>query len=188
MLIQQLFTDSVFELLPGVFIMKRTVIAAGVLTAMFLSSLAHAEEMQAEVYEHLKPLEWLIGKWVSESTNSDGAKQTVTAVWEWTPRKAAIRLEFDIEVAGKVTLNGSGITGWDAAAEAPKYLLFLSNGSRADFSVSKLGEKRLTQKGMVLSPEGEKTDMSISMELVDDNTLVNKISDGNVTEFKRVKK
>jgi hypothetical protein len=168
--------------------MKRTVIAAGVLTAMFLSSLAHAEEMQAEVYEHLKPLEWQIGEWVNEGVGPSGVQRKVTSVWEWAPHKTAIRTSFTVEDGGKVTMNGIGIIGWDAAKKAPMSNLFISNGMRLQSSLSLEREGYYTTKVTGATAEGETFGLTGSTELIDKNTIMNKLEGRGDMEFTRVQK
>lgn len=77
-----------------------------------------------EQYEHLKPLEWLIGQWVDEDEDVE-----IASTFAWDLRKNFILQNFIVTTEGTVEQEGKQIIGWDAEKEEIRSWMFDSDGS-----------------------------------------------------------
>ena len=77
-------------------------------------------------YEQLKPLEWMIGRWVDKDD-----KVNITTECQWTENRSFITRSFTVAVQGEITMSGMQIIGWDPAARTIRSWTFDSDGSFA---------------------------------------------------------
>jgi hypothetical protein len=75
------------------------------------------------LYEHLKGLEWLIGKWLDKDDNS-----TITFTTDWDKFKNFIVQRFKMEVYGVEELEGLQIIGWDPIEQRIRSWVYDSDG------------------------------------------------------------
>jgi uncharacterized protein (TIGR02246 family) len=85
-------------------------------------------------HENLKPLEWLVGDWVNESADA-----VVRTSCRWAQSKNFLIRDYTIQVAGRPTMTGMQVIGWDPLTKQVKSWVFDSQGgygeglwSRAD--------------------------------------------------------
>ncbi len=81
----------------------------------FPTSLAH--------HERLKELEWMLGEWVDESSES-----LIHATCRWSEDKNFLLRDFEIHVQGKPLMKVTQRIGWDPLSEQIKSWFFDSNG------------------------------------------------------------
>ncbi len=86
-----------------------------------------ANEGALSSYEQLKPLEWMIGRWVDKDDKVD-----ITTECQWTKNRSFITRSFTVAVQGEITMSGMQIIGWDPAAKTIRSWTFDSDGSFAE--------------------------------------------------------
>ena len=74
-------------------------------------------------YEHLKPLEWLIGDWVEHDRDA-----TIKISNRWTRNRNFISRTYHVREADEDVSSGLQIIGWDAADQQIRSWLFDSEG------------------------------------------------------------
>jgi uncharacterized protein (TIGR02246 family) len=79
------------------------------------------------VAERLKPLEFLIGDWVDESSGS-----VVASSYRWADGHKFIDQKFSVRVNDSKVLHGTQRIGWDAQAKAIKSWIFEADGGHAE--------------------------------------------------------
>lgn len=93
-------------------------------------------ETRPSNYEHLKPMEPFIGRWVAETVTEEeipglatsGAAMVIPVTYEWTLNRNFIAVNYSVNV-GDVTLLGyQGLIGWDPATQQIKSWGFDSDG------------------------------------------------------------
>ncbi|MEO6808570.1 MAG: SgcJ/EcaC family oxidoreductase [Isosphaeraceae bacterium] len=65
-------------------------------------------EEEVSAHEHLKELEWLLGKWVNESDD-----EVVFTICKWSEDGNFLLRNFDVKVEGRIALRGNQRIGWD---------------------------------------------------------------------------
>ena len=100
-------------------------------------------------HERLKELEWLIGEWVDENSNS-----LIHATCRWSEDKNYLLRDFLIHVQGKPVLNVTQRIGWDPLTKQIKSWVFDSDGGYADAYWTRDGNKWIIKSTGVL-PDGQ---------------------------------
>jgi hypothetical protein len=75
-------------------------------------------------YEHLKPLEWLVGDWIDE-----GADAVVENKCRWSDDQSYLLTEYSVIRDGEVLLSGNQRIGWDPQANQIHSWSFDEGGS-----------------------------------------------------------
>lgn len=89
-----------------------------------LQKLIEAEFLlQSTHYEHLKPLDWLIGAWVDDSASIDISYNNL-----WGFNRNFIVQDFKMQILGEEELAGQQIIGWDPAQKTIRSWIFDSDG------------------------------------------------------------
>jgi uncharacterized protein (TIGR02246 family) len=78
-------------------------------------------------YEHLQPLEWMIGSWIDADENA-----TIQTDCDWTKNKNFITRSFAVLRGDDVDMSGMQIIGWDAANQQIRSWVFDSKGGFGD--------------------------------------------------------
>ncbi len=78
-------------------------------------------------HEHLKSLEWLLGDWIDQSSDS-----TVHVVCRWSEDKNFLLREFTIHVQGRPVMTVTQRIGWDPLTKQIKSWVFDSEGGYGD--------------------------------------------------------
>ena len=141
-------------------------------------------------YEHLTELEWMIGEWVDQQEDSK-----VEMLGEWSQNNNFITVSFRSQKSSCVTLEGTQVIGWDAAAKKIKSWVFDSAGGIGEGVWSGKPPRWAVKTSGVLS-DGEKLSATNIFTLVDQNTFtfssINRKIGGkshpNIDEVKIVRK
>jgi hypothetical protein len=72
-----------------------------------------AKESAPSSYEQLKPLEWMIGRWVDKDDKVD-----IKTECQWTKNRNFITRSFTVAAEGQINLSGMQFIGWDPVAKA----------------------------------------------------------------------
>ncbi len=78
-------------------------------------------------YDQLRDLEWLVGDWIDESSDS-----LVEASYRWDANKAFLLQDFTVRVKGQKVLSGNQRIGRDPLSKQIKAWVFDSEGSYAE--------------------------------------------------------
>ena len=116
-------------------------------------------------YEHLKPLEWLVGSWIDK----DGDISVNTKV-EWTRNKNFLTRSFRVQMGEETEMEGTQIIGWDAAAGQIRSWMFDSNGSIAE-AVWKQEEGHWTIKTSQVMSDGARASSINILKQLDENSM-----------------
>jgi hypothetical protein len=124
------------------------------------------EEKPVEVsnYEHLKPLEWMVGSWTSDLPVAE-----MQLDCSWTANRNFLTRSFKIR-AGKVDFSGVQIIGWDPQAKNIRSWTFDSNGTFAEATWTNKGKQWFLHNKGVLA-DGTKASMVNVMKMVDENSF-----------------
>jgi hypothetical protein len=98
--------------------------------------------------EHLKELEWLVGEWLDQGSDS-----TVHAACRWSDDKNFLLRDFTIHVQGKPVMTVSQRIGWDPLSRLIKSWVFDSEGGYGDALWARNGYHWLIKSTGVL-PDG----------------------------------
>jgi hypothetical protein len=109
-----------------------------------------AERAAPSHYEHLKDLEWLVGDWVDEDSNTK-----IETKGSWDPYKNFILQDFTVTVLNQVELKGKQIIGWDPIAKQIQSWVFDSDGGRGTGKWSKQKDNWVVES-LFISPDGKK--------------------------------
>jgi uncharacterized protein (TIGR02246 family) len=116
-------------------------------------------------YENLRPLEWMIGRWV----DADGGAVVETNV-RWTTNQNFIVRSFKVFVEDRVDFEGSQIIGWDPHAQTIRSWTFDSDGGIGVGRWSG-GGNRWTVQTLFVRADGSRGSSTNIYELVDDDTV-----------------
>jgi uncharacterized protein (TIGR02246 family) len=118
-------------------------------------------------YDRLKPLEWMIGRWVDSDKGDDVDVETEC---KWTKNKNFITRSFTVTVGNEFNLSGMQIVGWDASAKQIHSWTFDSDGGFAEAVWTPKGDKWFIRNKGVLG-DGRKATMVNIIKKVDDNSF-----------------
>ncbi len=87
-------------------------------------------------YEHLKPLQWMIGSWVDQDENG-----SIVTDCKWAKDNSFLVRSFAVSIGDRIDLSGMQIIGWDAGTKQIRSWTFDSDGGFAQgiWSKSKNG-------------------------------------------------
>lgn len=86
-----------------------------------------APEVIPTHYEQLKPLEWMVGRWVDDAEDA-----RVETECNWTKNRNFLTRSFAVTVGDQIDLSGMQIIGWDPAAKQIRSWTFDSDGGFAE--------------------------------------------------------
>jgi uncharacterized protein (TIGR02246 family) len=124
-----------------------------------------AKEAALSHYEQLKPLEWMIGRWVDKDDNVD-----IETECQWTKNRSYITRSFTVAVQGEINLSGMQIIGWDPAAKTIRSWTFDSDGGFAVATWTCKKDRWFIQNKGVLA-DGRKASMVNVIKQVDQNSF-----------------
>ncbi len=116
-------------------------------------------------YEQLKDLEWMVGSWTDEAADAE-----VELDCNWTKNKNFLTRAFKISIDGQVDMSGMQVIGWDPAAKAIRSWTFDSNGTFAEATWERRGDRWFIRNRGVL-PDGRSATMINVMKQVDENSF-----------------
>lgn len=129
-------------------------------------------------YEHLQPLEWMIGSWVDGDDRA-----TIHTECDWTKNKNFITRSFVVDSGADAGLSGIQIVGWDGAAQQIRSWVFDSQGGFGE------GTWTATEDGWSIQsvgtlPDGRRTSSTNIVKRIDDDSYtweaVNREVDGEL--------
>lgn len=140
-------------------------------------------------FEHLKDLDWLVGKWVN--TDED---LVFTSHYRWDKSKNFLTQHFTLKVLDHKQLSGKQIIGWDPIKQQVRSWVFDSEGGFGENTWSKNGNSWYLTAVFTLS-DGQRATATHIITQVDDKTYtfasVGRDIDGrvlpNIGPFKVVK-
>ncbi|MGO9463603.1 MAG: YybH family protein [Isosphaeraceae bacterium] len=99
-------------------------------------------------HERLKELEWMLGDWIDETTDS-----TVHASCRWSPDKNFLLRDFTIHVQGKPVMTVTQRIGWDPLTKQIRSWFFDSEGGYGEGYWTRDGKQWIIKSTGVL-PDG----------------------------------
>jgi uncharacterized protein (TIGR02246 family) len=116
-------------------------------------------------YEHLKPLEWLIGDWV----DADGDSVIRTSC-KWTKNNNFIARSFTVSAGDLVVLEGTQVVGWAPDKKVIRSWMFDSDGGTGVGVWTNDGD-RWTIRTVRVLPDGRKGSSVNVITRIDDNSF-----------------
>jgi uncharacterized protein (TIGR02246 family) len=124
-----------------------------------------AKQNALSAYEQLKPLEWMIGRWVDKDDNVG-----IETECQWTKNKSFITRSFTVAAEGEINMSGMQILGWDPAAKAIRSWTFDSDGSFAEATWTCKKDRWFIRNKGILA-DGRKASMVNVIKQVDQNSF-----------------
>jgi len=115
-------------------------------------------------HERLKDLEWLVGEWLDQSTDS-----TVHVTCRWSDDKNFLLRDFTIHVQGRPVMTVSQRIGWDPLTKQVKSWVFDSEGGYGDALWTRNGDEWVIKSTGVL-PDGRTATATNVLSRVGPNT------------------
>lgn len=132
-----------------------------------LSSVRESPYVPPSNYEHLRPLEWLIGEWVEDDKDGHGAR----VAFQWTPDQNFIIAFRAVGVNGVLLDNGSQRIGWDPVANVLRSWSFESDGSFGEGAWVQEGDNKWVNRVSSNLRTGSPMTATTTVTRVDANTL-----------------
>lgn len=129
-------------------------------------------------YEHLKELEWLVGRWIDQDDQA-----TVIADCNWTRNRNFLVRSFVVQVRDRIDMAGIQFIGWDPTTRQIRSWVFDSDGGFGQGTWQRNMNRWYVHQTGVL-PDGRKTTAVNIITYLDDQTAtmqsVNRTLDGDV--------
>jgi len=122
------------------------------------------KEVPPSHYEQLKALEWMVGKWTTDADNAE-----VELECNWTKNQNFLTRAFKISLEDD-SFSGMQIIGWDPAAKGIRSWTFDSNGTFAEATWERKGDRWFIRNRGTL-PDGRTATMINVMKPVDENSF-----------------
>jgi uncharacterized protein (TIGR02246 family) len=119
-------------------------------------------------HERLKPLAWLVGDWVDESSDA-----VVQISCKWSEDKNYLLVDFNAKVQGKPALKSSQRIGWDPLTQKIKSWVFDSDGGHGEGLWTPV-ENRWVIKSSAVMPDGQTGSATIVLEPRDKDSYLMK--------------
>lgn len=119
-----------------------------------VSEIAHGDAPSN--YEHLKDLEWMIGKWLDEDEDSENSM-----VCTWDRYKNFITQQFALSSEGVFQLEGRQIIAWDPSQERIRSWIFDSDGGFGEGTWEKKGDSWVVETAQTLADGSKASAMNI---------------------------
>jgi uncharacterized protein (TIGR02246 family) len=117
-------------------------------------------------YEHLKPLEWMIGSWHDDDPEPSVEVQTDC---EWTKNKNFITRSFAVAIGDQVNKSGMQIIGWDPVAKQIHSWVFDSDGGFSEGTWKQKEDKWFIQNSGTMIDGAKMTSVNIITPIDDDS-------------------
>ena len=116
-------------------------------------------------YEHLKELEWMVGKWVDQDEEA-----TVHTECDWTKHQNFLTRSFALVVGDSIEMSGMQIIGWDPAEKRIRSWVFDSDGTFSEGKWTRKDNRWLIQQTGTLA-DGTKSSATNIITQLDDNSF-----------------
>jgi uncharacterized protein (TIGR02246 family) len=116
-------------------------------------------------YEQLKPLEWMIGRWVDKDDKVD-----IETECRWTKNQSFITRSYTVAAEGQISLSGMQIIGWDPVVKAVRSWTFDSDGGYAEAAWTFKKDRWFIQNKGYLA-DGRKASMTNVIKPIDQNSF-----------------
>jgi uncharacterized protein (TIGR02246 family) len=124
------------------------------------------ETTPASNYEHLKPLEWMIGSWHDDNPQPSVEVQTDC---EWTKNKNFITRSFAVAIGDRVNQSGMQIIGWDPVARQIHSWVFDSDGGYSEGTWNQKGDQWFIQNSGTLIDGAKTSSVNIITQIDNDS-------------------
>jgi hypothetical protein len=181
--------------------MKRIAGTLAVLCVLVSDGFAQEADEPVSHYEHLKGLEFYVGKWIGKGQVSEdadrnaGEKVTVPVTTEWMLNKNVLVANWQVEIRGKIVNHGKWLWWWDTKEKHIRALSVMTMGHYGESVWTKQGDKWVA-KWTGATAEGEDSPSVLTTTFVGSDVLIHEWTeqkrgdkpqpDGR-TEFTRVK-
>jgi uncharacterized protein (TIGR02246 family) len=129
-------------------------------------------------YEHLKPLEWMIGSWVDPDEAA-----TVETQCAWTKNRNFITRSFAVVTKEGVEFSGMQIVGWDSVAKQIRSWVFDSHGGFGE-GIWTADEENWNIQATGILTDGRKTSATNILKRIDNDSYtwesINREADGEL--------
>jgi uncharacterized protein (TIGR02246 family) len=129
-----------------------------------LASVREAPYAPASNYEHLRDLEWLVGKWSAKS----GGK-TLEFTCEWTEKRNFLIRRYSLEDADGPTHTGIQVIGWDPVLGGIRSWVFDSEGGFGSERWIRDGKRWVLEAGGVTRDGAEAESTNVLTQLDHDS-------------------
>lgn len=134
-----------------------------------------AQDPVSPHYEHLKPLEWMVGTWTSAGKLETGEEYADEMAVAWIYNKNFLRTEYKLTVGGKVTWASSSVVGYDPEKKRLVGFVFGANGVIARSESVPVDRKDTWVFESKLTGEIPHKEDRITYTRVDDSTLITEV-------------
>lgn len=112
-----------------------------------LKKVEEAESAQmVNNYEHLKGLEWLLGKWADESNDVQ-----ITSNWNFDKNKNFLIQQFEVKVGSSSEIEGRQVLTWDPIKKTLHSWIFDSDGTFGEGLWKKKGDAWVVESSQTLA-------------------------------------
>jgi uncharacterized protein (TIGR02246 family) len=118
-------------------------------------------------YEQLKPLEWMVGRWVDKDDNDNA---TIETDCKWSKNQNFLIRSYAVTVGDQIDLSGMQVIGWDPDAKTIRSWTFDSDGGFAEATWDHKGDRWYIRNKGVLA-DGRKGTMTNVIRKIDDNSF-----------------
>ena len=126
----------------------------------------HLTEQPAAHNAHLKPLQWLVGEWVSEGSDS-----IVHTKCQWLDDGHYLLRSYEVVRAGKPTMKGTERIGWDPLSKRIRSWIFDSVGGFGEATWVQTDEQEWTLQATGVSHDGEPATLTRVVNRVDPHRI-----------------
>ena len=121
----------------------------------------------ASNYEHLKPLEWLIGTWIDE-----GDESVLETTCAWTKNKNFMTRSFRVRIKDRIELEGTQVIGYDGVSDQIRSWVFDTDGGIAEGTWEFDGERWIVKNSHHLASGQSGSAVTIITPIDDDKHLL----------------
>jgi uncharacterized protein (TIGR02246 family) len=132
----------------------------------YLSSVRDSIFVPPTNYEHLKPMEWLVGEWIDEVEGAEVGRMT----FAWSENQGFLVNTYSTSAKNLVLSSGTQYIGWDPSAKQYRSWTFDSMGGFGEGSWTKDGDKWVSKSNAVLQ-DGRKMTATNVVTRVDADTI-----------------
>jgi uncharacterized protein (TIGR02246 family) len=118
------------------------------------------------LYDRLKELEWMVGKWVDESEDAQ-----VSTTVRWGQGKAYLVRDYSVKVKGEPATSGLMIIAWDPQSAQIKSWIFNADGSRGEGSWTRATDNQWVVKAQGSTRDGRPTSATQIISLVNKDAI-----------------